>query len=217
MKKLVPLTPPEVFAEAERLETELSANEQVTERQIAQALIEIGKMEYPYRKAYEALCATDEERRLEDAAFARLSGDTAEKVRAVTQHGVHITDYAKSKLFEEQLSPDERYQVENAILSAHDDINRQCDERAHTRQENFDELVARWATKRDEVQRLIGELRGMAERSPELAQEILGQADAFEEGWSIVARDPEEQDVRQAISSFATQLEEEGDDDTPVL
>lgn len=213
INKLVPLTPPDVREEAERLYAELSGNEHASERQIQQALVEVGKKEYPYRKAYEALCATDEEKRFEEAAFAKIDAPIAEKIRAVTSHGVHLTDYVNSKLFETQLEPDERYHVEQAVLAAHDVINRQCDERSHARQESFSSLVAEWSTKRDEIQRLINELRSMAERSPELAGEILGKADAFEEGWSIVSRDPEEREVREALASFATQLEEQSDDD----
>lgn len=211
--KLVPLTPPDVREEAERLYTELAGNEHASERQIQQALVEIGKKEYPYRKAYAALCATDEEKRLEEAAFAKIEAPIAEKIRAVTSHGVHLIDYVNSKLFESQLTPEERYHVEQAILTAHDVINRQCDERAAKRKENFETLVAQWSAKRDEIQRLIEELRNMASRSPELSGEIVGAADAFEEGWSIVSRDPEEREVREALASFATQLEEQSDDD----
>ena len=217
LEKLVPLTPPEVIEEAQRLDKELSGNEHATERQIQQALVEIGKKEYPYRKAYQALCATDEERRLEEAAFAKIDGEIAEKVRAVTAHGVHLSDYVNSKLFESQLTSDERYHVEQAILAAHDVINKQCDDRASERKENFETLVKEWSAKRDEIQRLIEELRNMASRSPELAGEIHAKADAFEEGWSIVSRDPEEKEVREALASFATQLEEQSDDDMLTL
>ena len=211
--KLVPLTPPEVIEEAHRLYDQIAADEHANERQIHQALVEIGKKEFPYRKAYQELCAKDEEKRLEEAAYKKIDAPVAEKIRAVTSHGVHLTDYANSKLFEQQLTAEERYHVEQAILDAHDTINRQCDERAKERQENFDELVARWAKKRDEIQALINELRNMSSRNPELAGEITGQADQFEEGWSIVERDPEEKDVREAIASYATQLEEQSDDE----
>ncbi len=207
--KLVPLTPADVVAEAHQLYERLAADPHATERQVRQALVEMGKKEFPYRKAYEALCATDEERRLEAAAYARMDAVIAEKVKAVTQHGVHLTDYVNSKLFEQQLEASERYHVEQAILQAHDVINKQCDERAKERQEKFDDLVAKWTKKRDEIQNLIDELRNMAQRSPELASEILDRANVFEEGWSIVERDPDEKDVREAIASFAMQLEAE--------
>lgn len=217
LEKLVPLTPADVVEEAWRLHKELSEHEHATERQIHQALVEIGKREYPYRKAYEALCARDEEKRFEAAAFAKMDPPIREKVQAITSHGVHLSDYVNSKLFESQLEADERYHVEQAVLAAHDVVNKQCDERASERKENFITLVKNWTEKRDEIQRLIEELRSMASRSDALAGEICAQADVFEEGWSIVSRDPDEREVREALASFATQLEEQSDDDILTL
>ena len=212
LDRLVPLAPQELRDEARVIYERLAQDERATERQIQQALIEIGKKEYPYRKAYEALCAKDEEKRFEQAVFARLNEEFLTKVKQVTDHGVHISEYVKSKIFD-ALPSDERYALEQAVLEAHDAVNKQCDERAQERQQSFEELVAMWTKKRDEVQRLIEELKQMSSRNAELAEEILQTAQVFEEGWSIVSRDPEEKDVREALASYATQLEEHSDDD----
>ncbi|HRH32366.1 MAG TPA: hypothetical protein PLK06_03505 [bacterium] len=206
--KLVPLTPLEVVEEAKKLYEELSASDTVTERQIRQALILIGKKEFPYRKAYLELCAQDEEQRLQTEVVKRLEGTVAEKVQKMVESGVHIMDYVNSKLFERDLEATERYQVEQAILAAHDVLNKQCDERAKERQQNFDELVARWKQEEDRLQQLIDQLRGMAERDMSYADEIKGKADQFEEGWSIVERDPLEDEIKQEIAHWTTVLEE---------
>ncbi|MDQ5951929.1 MAG: hypothetical protein QG626_56 [Patescibacteria group bacterium] len=206
--KLVPLTPLEVVEEAKKLYEELSASEVVTERQIRQALILIGKKEFPYRKAYLELCAQDEEQRLQAEVVKRLEGAVAEKVQKMVESGVHVMDYVNSKLFERDLEATERYQVEQAILAAHDVLNKQCDDRAKERQQNFDELVARWKQEEDRLQQLIDQLRGMAERDMSYADEIKGKADQFEEGWSIVERDPLEDEIKQEIAHWTTVLEE---------
>ena len=206
--KLVPLTPPEVVEEANKLYAELSSNEAVTERQIRQALILIGKKEFPYRKAYLELCAQDEEQRLQAEVLKRLEGSILEKVKKMTDSGVHIMDYVNSKLFERDLEATERYQVEQAILAAHDVLNKQCDERAKDRQQSFDELVARWKTEEEKLQQLIDQLRGMAERDLTYAEEIRGKADQFEEGWSIVERDPSGDEIKQEIAHWTSVLEE---------
>lgn len=206
--KLVPLTPPEVIDEAKRLYEELSANEAASEKQIKQALILIGRKEYPYRKAYIELCAADEEKRLQEEVLKRLEGSILEKVQKMVDSGVHIQDYVNSKLFERDLEATERYQVEQAILLAHDVLNKQCDERAKERQQNFDELVGRWKQYQEKLQQMIDQLRGMAERDLTYAEEIRGKADQFEEGWSIVERDPSEEEIRQEIAHWTTVLEE---------
>jgi hypothetical protein len=209
LEKLVPLTPPEVLAEGQKFYTELSANEAATDRQIIQALIHIGKKEYPYRKAYLELCASDEEKRFEDVAYGKLDAELSAKIKKVTEHGVHLTDYVKSKLFESELSPDERLRVENALNDAHDVVGKQCDERAKERKEKFEELVDGWRKEEERVQALIDQLRSMADRDPKWKAEITGKADQFEEGWSITEKDPEEEEILKEIENWATVIEED--------
>ena len=206
--KLVPLTPPAVVEEAKKLYDELSTNQAATEKQIQQALILIGRKEYPYRKAYIELCAGDEEQRLQAEILNKLEGTIAEKVKTMVDSGVHVQDYVNSKLFERDLESTERYQVEQAILAAHDVLNKQCDERAKERQQNFEELVQRWTAEEERLQQMIEQLRGMAERDITYADEIRGKAEQFEEGWSIVERDPSEDEIKQEIAHWTTVLEE---------
>lgn len=201
--KLVPLAPRELHDEAEKIYAELAGDMAATERQISQAMAHIGRKEYPYRKAYQEICAGDEEQRLQKAALNLLEGDIKEKVEKVTAHGVSIHDYANSKLFERDLAPEERYRVEQAILQAHDAVNRQCDERAKERQTNFEALVQRWREHETKVQTLINHLRELADRAPEYASEIRAKADELEEGWSVVERDPTEEAVRAEIAHYA--------------
>jgi hypothetical protein len=209
LEKLVPLTPTEVVVEANQIYNDLMANESATERQIIQALIHIGKKEFPYRKAYLELCASDEEKRLEEAAFEKLDAELSAKIKKVTDNGVHLTDYVKSKLFESELSGDERLRVENAINDAHDVVGKQCDERAQERKQNFDELVDHWKKEQERIQGLIDHLRSMASRDERWKAEITGKADQFEEGWSIVEKDPVEEEIVKEIENWATVLEED--------
>lgn len=216
--KLVPLTPSEVISEAEKLYGELSQDESASERQIRQALIHIGKKEFPYRKAYEELCAGDEERRLEAAALQKLDEPVKAKLKPLLENGVHLTDFANSKLFETNLESDERYRVEQAILEAHDVVGRECDDRAKERAESYETLVATWKKKQEDMQKMIDQLRSMAERNPESANEIIGKADQFEEGWSIVERDPSEEELKKEIENWAAVMEEhEAEGDSEVV
>lgn len=213
---LVPLVPKELHDEAQRMHDELAQSEATSERQIRQALLHLGKKEYPYRKAYQELCAGDEDQRLQKAALEQLDTGLRDRLQEVLQHGVSLLDYTQSKLFARQLSPEEQYRVEQALDAAHELVNRQCDERAHERAQKFTELVARWEAYEVKVQGLIDTLRSLSDRSPVHAQEILDRADALEAGWSMVAPDPVEAEVKKEIESwmavFASE-EMEGDSD----
>lgn len=208
INKLVPLTPPELIEEAKSLHEQLSNDINATEKQIHQALTLIGRKELPYRKAYDALCATDEEQRLQQVVFDRLDPTVKRKVQEMTRHGVILEDYVKSPLFEEQLSGDERFQVTQAIELADEDLDHQCDERAHQRAKKYGELVEYWTKEAARLQGMIDQLRSMGQGDPKWQGEIDSVCDRLEEGWSITERDPSEEEIVKEMEYWNTVLHE---------
>jgi len=206
--KLVPLTPSEIKAEALKFHKELSEDVNSTSKQIHQALSLTGRKEYPYRKAYDELCAGDEEQRLQELVFDRIDEDVKKKVHAVTQHGVMIDDYISSDMFEEQLTPQERLQIEQAVLLAEDTLDHQCDERAHKKQLQYDTLVENQKLESSRLQGLIDGLRSMGDNDPKWKGEIDSVCDRLEEGWSIVERDPSEEEIKKELEYWNTVLNE---------
>ncbi|MFA6522104.1 MAG: hypothetical protein WCT24_00735 [Patescibacteria group bacterium] len=201
--KLVPLIPKELKEEAETLLAELSANPEISERQIHQALVLVGRKEYPYRHAYHELCEGDEEKRLQSIVFERLEPAVRTKIEDVTKNGVMIDDFVASKLFEEQLTAEERHQIEQAIFAAEDVLEHQCNERAEQRKLQYDELVKKYQEQVNRIQGMIDTLKTMAEKDPKWKGEIESVVDRLEEGWSLVERDPEEEEVKKEIESWS--------------
>lgn len=214
IEKLVPLTPPEIIEEARTIVSELESDNNTTVEQIRQAFVLFGKKEYPYRKAYEALCAGDEEQRLQEIVLERVDDGTKALMEAVTKYGVHILDFVSSSQFEE-LPSDAQIKIDNALREAHDVLNKQCDERAMKRQDDFQALVKQWTKEANEVQMMIDSLRAMAERDETYAPDILAKAREFEEGWSMLEPDPTKEAVQREIDSWITVLD--GADDEEVL
>ncbi len=208
IEKLVPLTPAEIVEEAKRLHTELLADENSTEKQIHQAVTLIGRKEYPYRKAYLEICAGDEEQRLQQEVYERLDDEVKKKVDEIVKHGVLLDDFVRSKLFEEKLSADERYQVEQAILLSEDVLDSQCDDRAHRRHQEYETLVKKWTDEATRLQSLIDGLRQMGTDDQKWGGEINSIADRLEEGWSIVEEDPTEEEIKKEIEYWNTVLHE---------
>lgn len=210
--KLVPLTPAEIVEEAKALHKELRENEAVTEKQIHQALTLIGRKEFPYRKAYHELCASDEEKRLQELVFERLDDDLAKTIQEMTSHGVILEDYIKSDFFEKELTPEQKYQVQQAILLADDVLNNQCDERANKRQAQYKDLVEKWQKEADRLQEKIDQLRAMGQGHPKWSAEIDSICDRLEEGWSVVENDPSEEEIDKEREYWTTVLSE-GDEE----
>lgn len=206
--KLVPMTPEEILKEAEELYKQLSEDETVNAQQIHQAMTIIGRKEFPYRKAYEELCSSDEEHRLQVLTLDRLDENLRKKMNEVLKHGVVIDEYVKSGLFE-QLEGEERYQIEQAILAAEDIMNSQCDDRAKKRQMEYAKLVEKWRTYEERLQKMIDELRELGERSSKWQTEIGSVADRLEEGWSIVERDPSEEEIKKELEYWFTTIQED--------
>lgn len=214
LQRLSPLTPKEVIDEGLQLADDLEKKENVTPEQIRQALIYIGKKEFPYRKAYEELCAKDEESRMQTIVLGKLDASIKEKMEPVAKYGVHILDYVNSSLFESQLNDEERSAVDTAITEAHDELNRQCDERAHARKATYEELVAEWTEAEKRTEMLIDTLRGMADRDEKWTDEILNKVRVFEEGWSMIEQDPTEEEVQKEIAYWTEVFQESSEDDS---
>ncbi len=210
--QLVPLTPKTIRDEAMQLADDLAENESSTAEQIRQALVYVGKKEFPYRKAYQELCAGDEEARLQELVLGKLDESVKVKMEPVVKYGVHILDFVKSSQFEALLSDDDRSQVDREIHAAHDVLDRQCDERAAARRGAYDELVARWTATQEHIQQMIEVLRGMADRDPEYRDDILARVQQFENGWSMVEVDPTVDDVQKEITYWTGVLSEDDED-----
>ncbi len=214
IEKLVPLTPKEVVDEAVRLANELEANESSTAEQIRQALVYMGRQEFPYRKAYQELCAGDEEARLQEIVIGKIDDVTKSMMEPVTKYGVHILDFVKSSQFD-ALSDDAKVAIDNAMREAHDVVNRQCDERASSRAESYQELVRHWTDEAENIQKMIEVLKDMADRDARYHDEILGRARQLEDGFSMIEEDPSQELVEKEIAHWAgvfggTEEEENG-------
>lgn len=212
LARLVPLAPSAVVDEANTIAEDLEANDASTPEQIRQALIYIGRKEFPYRKAYQELCAGDEEERLQTLVLGNLDDEILEKMEPVTKYGVHILDYVKSSQFESRLTSEDRSAVDREILAAHDVLNKQCDERAAKRKNTFDDLVAQWTASEARIQMLIDTFKGIADRDEQYRDDILARVRQFEEGWSMIDADPTEEDVQKEIQYWTGVINEASED-----
>ena len=212
VEKLVPLTPEAVVNEAKQLADDLEKNEAATAEQVRQALVYIGRKEFPYRKAYLELCAGDEEQRLQEIVLQKLHDDVKHHLEPVIKYGVHILDFVQSSQFD-ALSDEMKVAIDNAIREAHDAVNRQCDERAANRASNYEGLVRRWTDVAERMQKLIDLLKDMAERDNEYRDDILEQAKQFENGFSMLEDDPTEEAIEKAIAHWSEVLGESSEEE----
>lgn len=208
IEKMVPMTPVEIVEKAQSLLKEVEGNRQINPAQLNEALVEIGRLEYPYRKAYHDLCGTDEEKRLRELVVERVDEDIREKLEEAFSYNLILDDFVKSHLFEE-MDDEHRYQVTNAISMAEDVLEHQCDERAHSQKLKFEELVKKREQEVSALQARIDFLRDLARTHANHADELLATVERLEEGWSILSKDPNAEEIEKEIEYWQAILSDE--------
>lgn len=209
--KLVPLTPEDIKRRAQELHAKLEATPEVSTKEIHAALVEIGREEYPYRKAYHDLCDTDEEQRLRKLVLERLDEKVKKLLEEAFSYNILLDDFVRSEMFETKLTGEERYQVTNAILLAEETLENQCDDRAHARVGQFEELVEKRKAEVKTLQDRIDLLKRLAQQYPLHADEISVVVDRLEEGWSITNPDPSREEIDKEIEYWQTVTAEDAE------
>lgn len=202
--KFVPLTPESVVSEAKAVYERLAAEPETDVAEIHAALVDIGRKEYPYRKAYHDLCDTDEEKRLRELVLPRLDEPVKKVLEEAFSYNILLDDFVRSEMFEDKLDGDQRYQVTNAILLSEEQLENQCDDRAHERQQQFETLVAKRKEEVKQLQDNIDLLKRLMQQYPLHADEIAAVVSRLEEGWSVTNKDPSKEEIEKEIEYWQT-------------
>ncbi|MEK7105092.1 MAG: hypothetical protein AAB865_00170 [Patescibacteria group bacterium] len=196
---LVPTVPSGVAEEAKRLHHELSENPEATEAQIHDALVNIGKQEFPYRRAYQEMMEEPSEEKRTALVLDHLEPEVKVKVETVMKDGVTLEALTKSSIFETDFTSEERYQIEDGILHAADHVKEEMPEVIASNKGKYDGLVESWKEKQKTMEAKIEELRALAGKDDKWREEILDKVKTLEEGWSVVERDPELLEIEKEI------------------
>lgn len=202
--KFVPMTPEDIQTRATETLERLEYQPEIPLTDIHAALVEIGREEYPYRKAYHDLCDSDEEQRLRSLILPRLDDKVRKVLEEAFSYNILLDDFVRSEVFESNLNGDERYQVTNAILLAEEELDSQCDDRAHDQKKKFEDLVAERKEEVKALQDKIDLLKRLMQQYPVHADEISAVVNRLEEGWSITNTDPTKEEIEKEIEYWQT-------------
>ncbi len=208
IEHMVATVPVGVKKQAEELLLELSGNAEATEEQIHDALVAIGKREFPYRRAYQDMMEKPSEEKRMQLVLEHLEEDVKAKVEVVMKDGVTLEALTKSSMFETDFTSEERYQIEDGILHAADHIKDEMPEVIASNKVKYDALVDSWKEKQKLMEQKIEELRALSGKDEKWRAEILDKVHVFEEGWSVVERDPELLEIEKEIEYWLGTMEE---------
>ena len=200
IKHFVPTLPPEVKVQAQQILDELTGNEAADEAAIKQAFYEIGVQEYPHRRAYEELTRTSARERMNAMVLEHVDETVRGVIKPHLDANVSLGELVGSEIFESQLDPKQRYQVEDGILVASDKLAEMLKAEVGGQADQYQMLVAKWTDEAQKIQDAINELEKLAQGGDENQQaEIKSKVERFKEGFLITERDPELEEVKKEI------------------
>lgn len=187
-------------------ETLEAHGEALTDSVIESTMIEIGKIEWPYRRAYKdmvMLCCSHTQH---DLFLKTLSPKTKKKVIEMGGEEITVAELVHAPFFEEKLSPEERYEVQEAALNARLQMHDFMENQITTRPNDYKKSLEKAFAQQKELDEAIQQLSALAAIDPHWQPEIEGKVRQFLVGWSISEPDVSVADVRREVDYWKETL-----------
>lgn len=204
-----PTVPSQVKTAAQQAHDDLLANPESTEDEIRGALFIAGMAEYPHRHAFQELTAGGIEARRVEIVLEHVEPNVAQKVKTLTDSGVSMSELTNSQLFESDFSPEERHQVEDALLDADIHIKEEFGKAAVSDEKKYADLVNKWTEHRDVILAKVEELESLKNKDEKWHDEIVEKVKRFKDGFSVTEPDPDLEEVEKEIEYWKGTMGEE--------
>lgn len=199
INNLASSVPSEIKERAQSLHDELLADVDASEEAVLAAVVETGLAEYPYRHAFQELTEGAEERKRVELVLDHVDESVRARLKQHLDAGVPLDDVISSGLFQTAFTPEERYQVEDAVLDARDHVKEELAAAFTADAPAYQKSLKKWETYRDQIAEKIDELEAMASTDAKWKEEILGKVKRFREGFAVTERDVELEEVEKEI------------------
>ena len=210
IRHFVPTLPEEIKASAQKIHDELAQNESVDEAGIKKAFYDIGVQTYPHRHAYEELTHTSAENLLNQMVLEHVDETVRAIIKPHLETGVSLEELVSSELFEKQLDPKQRYQVEDGILVAQDKLAEKLKGEVGDQADQYRVLLEKWTAHAQEIQKAIDQLEVLDQGGDENQQaEIKNKVSRFREGFLVTETDPELEEVKKEVEYWTDLFAEE--------
>ncbi len=210
IEHFVSTLPEEVTTKAQAIHDNLAGDEALDEVAIKKAFHDIGVQEYPHRKAYHELTLTSAGDRLNDLVLDHIEDNVKAVVKPLLDSGVSLNELTSSELFEEKLTAEQRYQIEDGILVAKSKLADELHGQISEHSDEYKALLSKWQANVQEIEKAIAKLEGLsAQAKADQKQEILDKAAAYKEGFLLTERDPELGEIKKEIEYWEESFKEE--------
>ncbi|HJN85432.1 MAG TPA: hypothetical protein QF873_03910 [Patescibacteria group bacterium] len=186
IKHLPPTLPEEKQKEIDGMVAELKAlGEKADDGAMRDVMVATGKIEWPYRQAYKGMvmeCCSQTEHQM---MIENLRPATRKKFKNIGGDDVSIHELVRSRIFEEQLTPEERYEVQEASLNARLQMIEFMKEVIVNRPKDLEKGLAKARADQKKLEDAIDQLEALTKIDADWAPDIQAKVDQFKLGWSI--------------------------------
>jgi len=203
---LPPNLPREIKDQIDTIFKELKSTPDIDNASVKDAMVKIGLLEWPYRQAYKSLvqlcCPLTQHKMLLEA----LSPTTRKKLAEIGGEDASIHEIVRSKLFEEKLTPEERYEVQESSLDAKLQMQDFMKEHIEQRPDELQDALKMALEKQDKIIDAIATLEKLEQIDKDWAPDIKAKVEQLRLGWSIVEPDTTLDKVEKEIEYWQNTL-----------
>jgi len=200
IKHFVPTLPKEIKQEAQAVLERLQADASVDELTIRKSFHDVGVKEYPYRRAYIELTHGLAEDEMNAMVLEHVEPNVRAIIKPHLDSGVSLDELIQSDIFIEQLTPEQRYQVEDGIMVARSKLADSLKGHVSAESEEYARLVEKWKDQAVQIDKAVSDLKVLASEGNEnQKREIQEKAAVYSEGFLITERDPELSAIKKEI------------------
>ena len=171
----------------------------VDEGTVRDTMINIGMIEWPYRQAYKkivmACCSKTEHQMLLD----NLSPATRKKFKDIGGDDVSIAELVRSNIFEDQLTAEQKYEVQEASLDARLQMVEFMRDQIEARPKELEKDLEQARKEQKLLEDAIDQLEALSKIDDDWAPDIMATVDRFKLGWSIAEPDVTLDEVKKEI------------------
>ena len=196
---------------------EFQGNSEIDYKAITEVIVEFGKESWPWRKAYEDLYRSFGRSSEEAHLLEKLDQGLRQKYEGFIHEGGKINHLEKARSedelykpapFERYFTPEEKFGIQQALLTARDSARKEIDGLLTTNKaEEYGKAIEEWLGRQQMIEKKIEELRYLSEVSEKWKSELTDRIRLIEEGWSVVEKGVNEETLDKELEYWRGTLE----------
>ena len=196
---------------------EFQGNLEIDYKAITEIIVEFGKESWPWRRAYREMYQSFGRSSEEAHLLEKLDKGLRQKYEDFIHEGGKINhlerarpegELYQSTPFERYFTPEEKFGIQQALLTARDSAREEINELVTTsKAEEYGKLIEGWLKQQHIIEKKIEEMKQLASVSEKWQPELTGRVRLIEEGWSVVEMGVDEETLDKELEYWRGTLE----------